>query len=1847
MTQAPITFVVPGFPSATRQSATALPDAAERGTLKASARVVPAQRAGATTTTVSATPGEDVVLLTLQNGPVLVLHPAHARDLFRSQAGAADTRGGTGAAAPDRVDVPAHLRWRGAQPGAVTRSRLGDIALAGIDIVKDAASQFASDFIVGKGQQLVASALVDAVDRQVHEGVYLLEPSQLPALKDSGTRLETVPGGPGRLLVFVHGTFSTTKGTFAKLWTQHPQLVARLFDHYQQRVYALDHRTLSVSPIQNAFALAQALPRGTRLHLVTHSRGGLVGEVLARAGALDPAVPLDFDPAAVHAEDRRTLAELARVLAANDIQVERLVRVACPARGTLLASRRLDAYLSVLRWALTLAGLPVASAVVDFLYGVAQHRADPERIPGLAAQVPDSALLRWLHAMPGPIEGDLRVVAGDIEGDTIGSWLKTLLADSFFWTDNDLVVQTRSMYGGSPRNRSRATFVLDRGAAVSHFQYFGNARTADAIVGGLVEAAPAGFETIGPLSYAGQNASGTRAARAAAARADRPAVILVPGLFGSQLTARGTHVWPDAAVGTPVDHLRIDGDPLEVEGLVESQYGELARFLAASHDVVEGAYDWRRPLLESAAALAAQLEQALKVRRDSGLPVRLIAHSTGSLVVRALQLEHDALWQEWLAHEGARLVLLGPTDAGCWLPMQLLTGDETLGGRLVFASTPGGERRARQVFADCPGVIQLQAGLTDATTGLERAERWQELARQDVDRVIGASAWHDAAALREIVDWGLPSQQTLDAAMEVQRRLAAQRDRLWASLGPRTAVVLGRGTATPIGFEVTPDGLRYRCTTGGDGCAADDEAAVHGAQAWRVEAGHGDLPSHQPSFEALRELIERGTTDRLPTVVLGPTRGDRREAEAAILMRPSRQPGAVVPATSTHLSFDAGASTASIEDDAGEPVHVTVANGDLTFVRAPLLIGHYRSSLLTGAERVADVLIGGTMAASLTKGQYPDAPGSHQVFVNTRVRADDPTQTPRPEAVIVVGLGPEGQLKPVDLVQTVRHGVLAWSQRLRERAEPPAAFEIASALIGSGGIGMSVGQSAQLIVQGVREANALLTGGLDGDGPDPDGDRPWPRVSHVRLIELYRDRATEAWQSLRMTADVTRGTCVLADGLTSLPGALPRPIHASYRGADYDFIRAETIGGEQNPGIGYTLDTRRARSETHPQPVQLPLIRSLIDAGATDQNRDERIGRTLFRLLVPTEMEPFLTGTTDAQLEVDAGTAGIPWELLDARDHRSRDTRPWAIRTKLIRKLRTTDFRARVSDADFDAQALVIGDPASGDEGKYPRLPGAREEARHVALALTTGPRALPEPLVRTLVSPELDRPGPDARTVINTLIDGEWRILHIAGHGDLGRGVVLSGAFIGEREIRSMRTVPELVFVNCCHLAGRDAAAVLAPERPAFASSVADMLIKIGVRCVLAAGWAVEDRAAFVFAQQFYQAVLGRRRFIDAVAQAREAAWRLGGNTWGAYQCYGDPDWTLQRRGDGTSAGAGPAPDRFVGIASAFDLEIALQTIAVECKYQDRKRGQPEIIRRLEDRFDRRWGDTGRVAEAFAVAWAEAGNRHRAQAWYRRALAANDGGATMRAAEQLANLQARLAWDDVARSAAASTPPTGTGRARRARRAAVDPTVVRKARAAVAGAIRTLDRLVALQPTIERHSLLGSARKRQAMMARLAGDSRQAAASLRGMQRHYEAAETLARAQKSDEFYYPALNRLAARLALDGGPEPVPLDERALAEIRANLDARVKAAPDFWNVVSQIDLAFYEAVADRRLSTALPDLRRAYEDLHLRVGATWLWSSVLDQARFVLDGYGSSGAPAERRAADQLLAYLRTNTGD
>ena len=1815
-----ITFIIPG------QAQTA--GAATRGSLKASVRVG-AQRGGGDAVRVTARPGEDVVVLSIANGPTLYLHPEDARDLMRAQSAGA-TRGAVNAASDNEVTVSPQLGWPGLEAGATrgaTRGWMGQAVLSAFEVVTGLAKDPA---------KLAAAAITKKVDGVVEAGVYQLSADALQALKGSGRKRDAVPAAAdgGALLVLIHGTFVDSVSTFGKLWTLHPQTVRDLFEHYADRVYALDHPTMGQSPIANALTLVRAMPAGARLHLVTHSRGGLVAEVLARAcgGKPPSADDLALFAGADYSQQRADLTSLSKEAIAKGLKIERVVRVACPARGTLLASKRFDAYLSVLKWGLELGGVPVAPQLVDFLHEVARRRARPDELPGIEAMMPESPLVKWLNGGSETLPGDLRVVAGDMEGDSIGSWVKTLLSDAFYWTDNDLVVQTRSMYGGAPRAASAtgagASFLLDRGAKVSHFNYFANESTVKAITSALLEAAPADFSTIGPLSWAGQDASGTRSARAiarsrggdAGAAADRPAVFVLPGILGSNLKLDGKRIWLGFRFVNGLKKLTWDpatAARVEPDGPIGLVYDDLIERLADTHEVIPFAYDWRRPIEDEARRLATAVDSALAARNLSQQPVRLLAHSMGGLVARTMRLEKPETWQRLMAREGGRLLMLGTPNGGSWAPMQTLSGDDNFGNALVAFGSLFDNGGARKMMAGMPGFIQLQAALLDPTLALDKASTWQKLADDDMAALRDRSIWHDEGSQRTIYEWGAPPQDVLDQAVKLRRRLDAQVE----TLGPdaqKMLLVVGHAAFTPAGFTQTSDGLEYLDTPDdGDGRVPLQSALLPGVRTWKVDAEHGKLPDESSAFAAYIELLTTGQTRQLDAYepAAPGTRGAGGAAAttaALVRSRPSRGLQSSSPPASEAEVLGLARFGAESRRGRGKStaLRVSVLNGDLKFINQPLLVGHYRSIALSGTEWVVDYLVGNAMSKSLAAGLYPDATGSHQIFGNQRKDPNNVFAMARPKAVVVAGLGEEGKLRASELVYSVRQAVLAYAQRVsEEQGGSVSQFELAATLLGSGGTGISAGSAAQLIAQGAFEANQKLQQG------------GWPQLSRLILVEFYLDRASDAWRSLQVQAIATPNQLELVGLVAAGDGALRRSLDSSYRGAAYDLISALTGPRDKNdqPTIQYVLDTRRARTEVRAQQAQGTLLNELVAKASNDSNHDAQIGRTLFKLLVPVEMEPFLGGTTEMLIELDSGSAVIPWELLDtdAPAQSGGDPRPWAIRSKLLRKLRTEDFRAQVSDANADDSVLVIGEPLC-DRNLYPPLPGARAEAIAVVTRLTSAADGIQAGKLRSLVSGE-----DDARSVINALFERPYRVVHVAGHGALGAkgGVVLSGdTFLGAAEIKAMRVVPELVFLNCCHLAGRDASLTLQPyDRATFAANIAQALIEVGVRCVIAAGWAVEDGPAEKFATTFYSVLLRGERFIDAVAAAREAAWRESpqGNTWAAYQCYGDPGWTWNRGGADAQRAAPPVGDEFIGVSSPVALTLALETLAIRSRFSNVKAElQRDKLRFLESKFGPAWGGMGAVAEAFGLAYAQAKDSAKAIAWYRVAVNSSDGSASFRAAEQLGNELARCG-EKLGDEAAA--------------------------RKMIDEGITQLGKLVALQATAERESLLGSAWKRLVLLEARAGKDGASLKALEKMVQHYANAEALARAAQADNLYYPAKNGISAELRLAFLHRRAPqLSEARLSAVRDSLTQAATERPDFWSVVGQTELGLLEALAQRRLAGSAPGLLHAFRELKARVPSSSGWDSVYTEARFTLEPYQEVANATEQRAAVEILKGLK-----
>lgn len=1835
-----ITFVVSGK----SQGSEGIEAAPEGATVRSAVRVG-ARRGSSDVVRITAKVDQDVVRVRITNGPTLYLHPENALELMRAQAGGVPeaTRGGTAELPDDEVAVPAQLSWRGldsTESAPTTRGGglPGGVVVEGIDIV--------TGIFKGKLEKKAADAILGKFDGQVDAGVYALGRDALESLKGK-PRVTGIGGADTTVLVLVHGTFSSTAGTFGKLWQMHPARVAELFGRYEGKVYALDHPTLGSSPFANAITLVEALKPGTRLHLVTHSRGGLVAEALARVcgglGSSDADVALFRN--SKYDQHRAELTRLAKMVRDKAITVERVVRVACPARGTLLASRRLDAYLSVFKWGLELSGVPVLPQFVDFISDVARRRAKPDEFPGLEAMMPDHAFTQWLNAPGDPIQGDLRVVAGDVQGDSVLTWLKTLLTDAFYWTDHDLVVQTRSMYGGAPRAEGGATFILDRGSKVNHFNYFANERTAHLITRALVEDKPEFFSAIGPLSWAGEDASGTRAARAAvlsrgANFADRPAVFVLPGILGSHLKVDGKRVWLSIRFVNNLDKLQWNDDPKKptrvvADGPVGKSYDDLIEYLAETHEVVPFSYDWRRPIEDEARRLADEIEKALVARERSQQPVRIVAHSMGGLVARTLQLERPATWKRLMSRPGARFLMLGTPNSGSFAPMQVMSGDDTFGNLFTMVGSLFAGKKARDLIAQMPGLVQLQAGLLNPTQAFGQRDTWLKLAEADEEKLARRRAekslWHAEAEQVEDLKWGVPSQSTLDQAVALRKRLDEQVEKLGAETS-NILLVVGSAKTTPAGIGIHDGDVLYSDTPLGDGRVTLENALLKNVKTWQVDAVHGELADARKAFDAYADLLTTGDTTRLTVVNL--TRATRSGAGAIDLAqapvltrsRPSRGQRADVPPSTMSDVFSVSPERVDPAPSTGARVEIRVTNGNFKFVRTSMMIGHYQSMKLTGAEAVIDRLIGHKMSESLRLRRYPSAPGTSQVFSNVRRNPDNPFALPRPEAVIVIGLGEEGALRTADLIDSVRLGVIAYAQRVVENAEQtPSTFELASTLIGSGGITISAGASAQAIARGVKLANQQLL----AEG--------WPVVSRLQLIELYLDRAAEAVGALRTMGDADLQGVVFDPHIENGVGGLPRPAEFSYRGADYDLIavrqrlvpreykpptktnrpddasvdenekreeREENVEAAPGRELEFTLSTQRARDQVRGASAQSALVDALVKAGASDVNQDPRIGRTLFKLLVPIELEPFLAGSTSLQLQLDADTAAYPWEMLDLKriDADGRDDHlPWGIQTRLLRKLRTPEFRENPRSA-MDGGVLVVGEPLCPPK-LYPPLPGAKSEALEVAKVLGA------EPLING-----------DALAVTNAVFDRSYAVLHIAGHGDIVEGnggvVLSSGMTFGAREVKAMRIVPELAFINCCHL-GKFAGA---PERqkprlrqslPSFAANVAEELIKIGVRCVIAAGWAVDDDPAMLFARTFYSHLLRGHRFIDAVGQARTVTYARypQSNTWAAYQCYGDPDWTY-RSAKESVATSRPRPP----VASSRGLVLRLRTLVTRHKYDgvtpDEVRDE---LKFLETLSKPEWLNLGNVAGGFGEAYGEIGAFEEAVAWYRRAVEAEDASAGLRALEQLANMKARLGE-------------------RTGQRGLIDE------------AIELLEHVVAAGRNLERMTLLGSAYRR---LSKVVSQEEGTQALLEALE-CYEQAETFARSANPAGYFYPALNRMSVevRLACRRGESARAFDPARVKEINQSIALAAHDNPDFWSTVGKIELDVYDALLERRLTTVVDAALFEIRDTVERATSKKDWDSVFIQMRDTIEAWKHAPGlpPSERAAADKLLAAIPTD---
>ncbi len=703
---------------------------------------------------------------------------------------------------------------------------------------------------------------------------------------------------------------------------------------------------------------------------------------------------------------------------------------------------------------------------------------------------------------------------------------------------------------------------------------------------------------------------------------------------------------------------------------------------------------------------------------------------------------------------------------------------------------------------------------------------------------------------------------------------------------------------------------------------------------------------------------------------------------------------------------------------------------------------------------------------------------------------------------------------------------------------------------------------------------------------------------------------------------------------------------------------------------------QRARAESLLQQRQPGLIEALVRQQIHIAVWHPDFGRMLFQLMVPPDLKDAARRLERVVLVVDAATANLPWELMLADDpaHPEADSRPLAVRTAVVRQLASSRFRRQVRQGTGRG-ALVIGNPSV--EGFAEAFPDPKRAAMAKDAAPPADPPNLPgaEAEAETVVAllrrmdyqPDFqigaDRSASD---VLAALYRKPYRLLHISGHGvfDLahadGRrrsGVVLSGGLlVTAAEIDAMETVPELVFLNCCHLGQVDSVR----DGNRLAASVARELIAIGVRCVVVAGWAVRDDSAQRFGRVFYeQLLLQRLPFGEAVFAARRTVWTEFPQdiTWGAFQAYGDAGWRVDpRAGDG----AGSDDGTYASLDELLD-ELA-RTRAALSRRRDRQdeREAREQVRAIEDKLKKRcppdWQALPQLQSALGATWRDLGRLEEARAAFRKAVQAEDkaGRVPIKDIEQLANVEARLGErravaDYAAELAARRTPrqrgsgagdaaggedgadragpdaaaqaPGGGSRGRGKEASSATSSDGETALGLIELALRRLDGLddvvaagegapgrAAPPPNGERSALRGSALKRKAVLhaqqvlLRPAGAQRDTAAKAMGT-----ALEQAVQAYKIAEgdpagatfLPYNALNRLALDALLPWASPQARDAAVALAEQCRRAVAQSHARePDLWDAVMQPEARFVGKLLDGSLAADADAGRQAVDEV-------------------------------------------------
>ncbi|MBC7827229.1 MAG: CHAT domain-containing protein [Chitinophagaceae bacterium] len=1395
--------------------------------------------------------------------------------------------GGRGAEMNDELVVPLQWQENTTQSRGIITSAL---KLIGINVFKNIAGE------------KMALSIANRIEQKNPNIVYVCDENFILSSKFNA---EAPKNNAGSYLLLLHGTGSDTLGSFGGLKQKGGKTYKALFKKYEGRIIAFEHKTFTQSPIQNVIELLGQLPDGITLDLLSHSRGGLVGEVLARIAAIGETGVFTREEMSLlkQNEDAKTLVaeigSLNKILGKKQIKVNRFVRVACPAAGTTLVSDRMDTFLNVLFNVLSNIPSEVVGTIVEALQAlvtaVVNEKNDTGVLPGIECMKPDSNFIKALNFTKTKINSDLVVIAGDAQGEGFINRIKMFLVDSFYKEDNDLVVNTSSMKKGTGRGTDFPIYDESRGD-VNHFHYFINPSSQNIIYEALIGKAneSRGFYLNTQIQPEPVKDAVVETSRSGNDIRNKPVLYVLPGIMGSHLEVNNERIWVNyfrMALGD-LSSLKISAANVKPFGINGNAYRNLVDYFSNYYFVIPFAYDWRKSISKAADELKESIEDLLL---ETDKSISFIAHSMGGLVFRAFATRHKELWEKMQQRDNCRVLMLGTPHSGSYVIPRLLLGIGKSINAVSVLDLANSKKTLLDQFIQYPGLLEL-------------------LPAKGVDDFGDMAVWkriQETAGSK----YPIPVTTDLDPYRELQKDLF--QNIKWDE--KIFKYIAGKDDRTPNRIEIDKENkkVNFYSTPRGDGSVTWDSIPTEllATSTYYVDAEHGKLAATSAAFSGYRELLDKGETSLLKNIPPA-TRGEIRTE-----LMPEIEP-VTLPDETTLSNHIMGIDVVEPKTHL-QQLKVSITHGDMGHALYPLVAGHFKGDAIVEAEKILNQKLNNYFSIRYETQNYPGEIGTHEVLIN---------KTTKPPGAILVGLGDFGALTENRLTKTLKQALLTYVVKTNEQKskinEDSQGLGISYLLIGSGFGGLSIFSAIKALLNAVNETNEFFKS---------DTNQHYELINQIEIIELYQHKAVQAGRIIRNlveNSNIFSNIAFSPNIIKKASGAkneIPNEMHTDW------WHRLKVYEEERKPGdnaktriIKFSSVTDKARNEEEVLATNINIVDKLIGQAASQSNNNKRLCETLFEMLIPNEFKGYGTDLRNIVLIVDKETARYPWEML--QDAYGGNDEPLVTKAGFLRQLSTSTYRQN-AELTTTNTVLVIGNPELNNY--YPDLPGAAAEATQVAALLKNKGYAVQE---------FVNQVSHDA---ILNLYSQAYKIVHIAAHGVVNdKKTGQTGVVLGEEiiitpsDFKQMRKVPELVFINCCSLGTINKEDEERLQRKyEVAAGVGTQLIEMGVKAVIVAGWEVDDAAALCFSENFYTELLSGKGFGKAVQTAREITYRDHGNknTWGAYQCYGDPFYTLRSI-------SGPNQDKKYNFCDTIEAVNKLQSLLSEIETAT-SRQQKDVI--------------------------------------------------------------------------------------------------------------------------------------------------------------------------------------------------------------------------------------------------------------------------------------------------------------